>query len=118
MSVSPGFSGLLLWEETDLTFRFPSWCGSMASRQVRQVSIRMWWFGGLRTPHPWGQESGLSCAEAGRCGLDLVLKEAGSALHSAVILCYVWLRTTSVLPCFLPVKDSSEEGRGEAAGNL
>lgn len=50
MSISPGFSGLLLWEETILTFYFLSWCGSMASGQVRQVSIRMEWFGGLRSP--------------------------------------------------------------------
>lgn len=66
MSVSPGFSGLLLWEEINLTFYFLSWYGSMASGQERQVSIRMGWFGGAEVPltSQW-QERVLSFAEVG-----------------------------------------------------
>lgn len=64
MSISPGFSGLLLWEETNLTFYFLSWCGSMASGEVRQVNIRMEWFGGAEVPLT-SQESVLSFAKIG-----------------------------------------------------
>lgn len=46
----PRISEFLLWRKPSLTFYFLSWCESVASGQVQQVSSRWGWFWGLRSP--------------------------------------------------------------------
>lgn len=113
----PRISEFLLWRKPSLTFYFLSWCESVASGQVQQVSSRWGWFWGLRSP--WlhaGMEVSVSWALQRLVNVDYTTFTRRQDVLSTFFvffghlwLCVVGKRTKSVLPCFLPVEDSSGE---------
>lgn len=114
----PRISEFLLWRKPSLTFYFLSWCESVASGQVQQVSSRWGWFWGLRSP--WlhaGMEVSVSWALQRLVNVDYTTFTRRQDVLSTfffflVIFDYVWLERGQSLfcPVFCQWKTAQEKG--------